>query len=166
MEQVLDILEGISGWSWGWLVAAFLAALTIESWPHLTYRFWQWRIDRAFRDRGELLQEDLRELEWKQGARPEPFQIGRVLSVSLQSALQLFLPVVLVDTVAENDLVLLPAAIAAAAWFAQSREPEKDGEEDYSGPGGYDVPPEAKVGFLAAIAMLCVIALVVFTFGY
>lgn len=165
MGDLLGILDAVSGWSWGWLLVAFLAALTLESWPHLQYHFWQWRINRAFRQRGELFQDELRDYEWKQGEEPEAFNVGRVLAASLQSALQLFLPVVLADAVSDEDLILVPAASMAAAWFAQGRQAEEEDRAVDDEPGGYDVPAEAKAGFVAAVGMLAVIVLVIFTFG-
>lgn len=162
MGNLSHAFDAVSGWSWVWLFTAFLASMVFESWPTIRYRFWQWRIDRALRQRGQLFEDELRDFRWKQGDPPRPFDFGNVLAVSLQTAVQLFLPVIFVDTVSDEDLLLVPAAAAAAAWVMQSRQPRDETDEEWEGPGGYEVPREAKIGFLAAIAMLGVIAIVVY----
>ncbi len=151
MGELLDLFDSISGWSWGWFLAAFLFALTLESWPHLRYAYWQWRIDRLFRISDEVHLDELRHLQWNQNEEPEPFDFFRVLSVSIQSALQLALPVILVDTVSADDLALAPAAVAAALFFANGRNPTGQAKEEQGERTGPIFPREAKIGFAVAV---------------
>lgn len=81
MGEFLALFDEISGWSWGWLLAAFLFALTVESWPHIKYSYWQWRIDRLLRREEGAHPDEIRDLQWHQN-EPEPFNILRVLSAS------------------------------------------------------------------------------------
>ena len=153
MGEFLTLFDGISGWSWGWLLAAFIFALTLESWPHIRYSYWQWRIDRLLRREGGAHPEELRDLQWHQNEEPERFDILRVLSVSFQMTLQLALPVVLVDVVSADDLALAPAAVAAAVLFAQNRGRIGEEEQEGEAPGPTVYPCEAKIGLAFALVV-------------
>ncbi|QZD93931.1 hypothetical protein [Qipengyuania gelatinilytica] len=152
MDDFLALFHGISGWSLGWVLAAFLFALTFESWPHLRYSYWQWRIDRLL-GREEVHPDDIRDLHWRQNEKPEPFDFLRVLYASFQMSLQLALPVILVDVVSADDLSLAPAAVAAVLLFSQNKEraQEDEGGEEPVEPGPTVYPREAKIGFAFAL---------------
>ncbi|NNC51744.1 MAG: hypothetical protein HKO08_01735 [Erythrobacter sp.] len=66
-------------------------------------------------------------------------------------ALQLALPVVLIDVVSADDLVLAPAAVAAAILFAQNRGRMGELDEAPDKPGPTVYPREAKIGFAVAV---------------
>ena len=151
MGEIPAIFDDISGWSWGWIAASFMLALMMESWPHLKYAYWQWRIDRLLRREVEVHLDDLRDMQWRQGEDPGRFDVLRVLSASAQMALQLAVPVVFVDAVSAEDLALAPAAVAAAVFFARGRGFIGDEEDERDDPGPPIYPREAKIGFVVAI---------------
>lgn len=156
----LDKFEQFSGWSIGWFIGLFLFALVIESWPHIRYHFWAWRIRRAARATGGLHPDDLRNYGWKQGEAPKKFDPWRILQVTLVGTLQMIAPVLLADLATGDPLLMGPVAGLAAAWFLKSRQQqdaEAEGEDEDEGP---DIPDEAIFGFMLALMMVVIVFMV------
>ena len=156
----LDRFEQFSGWSIGWFIGLFLFALVIESWPHIRYRFWEWRIRRAARAAGGLHPDDLRDYGWKQGEPPGKFDPWRILQVTLVGTLQMIAPVLLADLATGDPLLMGPVAGLAAALFLKSRQQGDAETEDEGEREGPHIPDEAFWGFLLALAMAVVVFMI------
>ena len=157
VQAFLDHFESISGWSLGWFAAFFLLAFVVEGWPHIQYGFWEWRMRRAAKARGGLHQDELRDFYWRQGERPEPFNLLRAIKVALLASLQMLLPVLAADLLGAENLLLGPIAAASAGFFVHSKQMQQEDDDSAKGP---QIPPEAFYGFCMAMGMLLIFLLI------
>ena len=141
-------MGSISLLAWGWLALSFLAGMLIDSWPYLRSRYP--KLGRGLRRLPEHPHDHAAAMEEK----PCAPDWGKILLRGLRVALEVGVPVVILDLLIDSRLVLLifmaaflPALINPRLARGLTGEAPRDHR-----PNVY--PREAKIGFLVGIATL------------
>ena len=144
---------------WGWLSLVFSGSLIVEVWPHLHYRYWQWRLDRRLARDAYMLTEELREFQLAQGEEPGRLDLKRAFLRSLRATFEIGFPVLMFGQFTHSDLLTVVFAAALLLTLIGHRRtvmregpiPDDERRDVY--------PREAKVGFLVGMCAMIGIGL-------